>query len=232
MTSLGRPSGTDELIGSRGHPTGDRTPYAAWYQTLTNRYSASAPGFGPVSIGVVAALVALVAAAIWIARHPRSGRLLVAHIVKAPPVRGIAESMSRWGAATPSVRARLRVEDIAGIALLAGLGAVVVLAVSFTALLDDVLEGDGVAEVDHPAARWLAENRDLWLTRIFLVVTQAADPAGQAVWVMLVCALAAWRARSWLPVLLGVVGGGGISVVVVTAARRWWGASVQGPPSP
>ncbi len=125
--------------------------------------------------------------------------------------------MSRWGAATSSVRARLRVEDIAGIALLAGLGAVVVLAVSFTALLDDVLEGDGVAEVDHPAARWLAENRDLWLTRIFLVVTQAADPAGQAVWVMLVCALAAWRARSWLPVLLGVVGGGGINVVVVTA---------------
>ena len=123
----------------------------------------------------------------------------------------------RLGAATSSLRARLRLHEIAGIALLAGLVVVVVLAVGLTALLDDVLEGEGMAQIDQPAARWLAEHRDLWLTHLLFVITQAGSPARQAVLVLIVCALAARRARSWLPVVLGLVGAGGIGLVVITA---------------
>ena len=66
-------------------------------------------------------------------------------------------------------------------------------------------------------ARWLAEHRDLWLTHLLFVITQAGSPARQAVLVLIVCALAARRARSWLPVVLGLVGAGGIGLVVITA---------------
>ena len=181
-------------------------------------YGSGQAGFGPVSWGVVGCLLALMAAAVWVARHPVSGPLLVARIRDAAQFDRLQRLFSeRASAAAATLRSRLRLEEVAGAALLASLAAVVLLAVGFTALLDDVLEGEGVATIDQPAARWLAEHRDLWLTRVLTVLTEVGGPAGQTAWVVLVSALAARRARSWLPVALGVVGGGGIAVVVATA---------------
>ena len=40
---------------------------------------------------------------------------------------------------------------------------------SFTVLLEVVREGDGFANLDEPAARWLGANRESWITRSLLV---------------------------------------------------------------
>jgi undecaprenyl-diphosphatase len=101
--------------------------------------------------------------------------------------------------------------------LSAGLIAVMVLAVGFTALLDDALEGDGIAQIDQPAVAWLAAHREGWLNTTLAALTHLGDPPAQAIWLIVVCTASAWRARSWLPVILGLVGGVGISVVLVTA---------------
>lgn len=90
-------------------------------------------------------------------------------------------------------------------------------AVGFTDLLDDVLDGEGFAGTDEPVAAWLAAHREVWLTRVLLVVTRMGEVDAQTVWLTLVCVLAAVRARSWLPVLVGVAGGGGVGLVIVIA---------------
>ena len=56
-------------------------------------------------------------------------------------------------------------------ALSAGLIAVMVLAVGFTALLDDALEGDGIAQIDQPAVAWLAAHREGWLNTTLALLT-------------------------------------------------------------
>jgi len=184
---------------------------------MEHGYGAGAAGFGPISIGVIVWLLAVVVAATWIAGHPQ-WRRAVARVGDLLLVRRLWQwGVARFGAATSSLRARLGLEGIAGIALISGLFVVMVLGVGFAELLGDVLEGDGVVVVDHPAARWLAEHRDLWLTKVLVAVTHAGGPVGQAVWLVLVCAVAAIYARLWLPVLLGALGGGGIAVVVLTA---------------
>lgn len=93
----------------------------------------------------------------------------------------------------------------------------VVLAVGFTGLLDDVLEGDGLAEFDHPAATWLAEHRMGWLTTFLLFVTKLGNPTQLTIAMTLVAVLAAYRARSWAPIWIGVAGGGGIALVTTVA---------------
>ncbi|ETZ98189.1 PAP2 superfamily protein [Mycobacterium kansasii 824] len=107
--------------------------------------------------------------------------------------------------------------EVAGVALLIGAAVVTVLAVCFTEVLDDVLEGDGIAGIDQPAAEWLAAHRDLWLTMTLQVVTAAGGPVGMAALTVLTCAAVVFRCRSWLPVVLALVGGGGIALVVLVA---------------
>ena len=99
----------------------------------------------------------------------------------------------------------------------AGLFVVGALAVGFTALLDDVLEGEGIAQFDDPISSWLAGHREVWLTKVLLGVTRLGNVDAQTVWLVLVCAVSAVWARTWVPVLVGVAGGGGIALVIVAA---------------
>jgi membrane-associated phospholipid phosphatase len=183
--------------------------------------------FGPVSFGAVVLLVLLVAAAVWVARHPRLGQTLWARVRDAPAVRRVWEApVVRRVRAWAGEQAKGRAGEgtrwssayrVAAILLLVQLAVVVVLADGFTEILDDVLQGDGIAGIDRPAAEWLGTHRDPWLTTVLLIVTAVGGPAGLAVMTVLISSLVAvWR-RSWLPVVVAVVGAIGILVVVLTA---------------
>jgi membrane-associated phospholipid phosphatase len=185
-----------------------------------------AASFGPVSIGAVVLLVLLVAAAIWVARHPRLGQTLWACVRDAAVVRRVRDApvvRRAWAwsreqlKASEWVKTRWLPAYEAGIILLVELAVVVMLAVGFAEVLEDVLEGDGIAGIDRPAAEWLGTHRDLWLTKALLVVTAAGGPAGLAVLAVLISGAVAWWRRSWLPILLAVAGAIGILLVVHTA---------------
>lgn len=173
--------------------------------------------FGAIGLGLIAALLLLGGLAVWVARHPQWRG--VPHSLAALPV---IDQLRVWAAAhfgglMTAMRDRLGRQWAAAAALLAGLIAVMVLAVGFTALLDDALEGDGIAQFDEPAVAWLATHREGWLNATLTLVTHLGDPPAQTIWLIVVCTLCAWRSRSWLPVILGLVGGIGISVILVTA---------------
>jgi membrane-associated phospholipid phosphatase len=176
------------------------------------------PGFGALSVGSLAFLVLLAAAAIWAARHEGLASRLWARLSNAAVVgRVVAWARERIGARGWALVHRLPAYEVAGLALLAGSAVVVALAAGFTAILEDVLEGDGIAGIDQPAAVWAASHRDAWLTAALRVATHAGDPVPLAALAALTCAVVAWRGRSWLPALLAVAGVGGIALVIVVA---------------
>ena len=169
--------------------------------------------FGAVGLGLSAAVLLLAVAAVWVARHPRWPAL-----VGLPGV----DRLQRWysahfGEVMSKVRDRLGREGTLFAALAAGLIAVMVLAIGFTALLEDVLDGDGLAQIDEPVSRWLATHREGWLSTSLTLLTHLGDPPAQTIWLIIVCTISAWHTRSWLPVILGAVGGIGIAVILVTA---------------
>jgi len=162
---------------------------------------------GPAGVGLVAWLGLLAGVAIWLAHSPRShGRV----------ARFASTGFGRVGA---WLRHRVGVEATALLALLLGLGLAMLVGLGSTVLLEDVLEGEGLAEFDEPAARWLAANREPWLTSSLLVLTRMGDPARQTLWMVLVCIVAAYCSRSFVPAVVGAAGGGGIGLVILTAKR-------------
>jgi membrane-associated phospholipid phosphatase len=186
-----------------------------------------AASFGPVSFGAVLLLLLLVAAAVWVARHPHLGQTLWVRVRDAPSVRRVwaAPVVRRaWAWSSEQVKGRDRAGarwsreyQVAGILLLVELAVVVALAEGFTEVLDDVLEGDGIVGIDRPAAEWLGTHRDPWLTTLLLLVTAAGGPAGLAVQAVLISSVVALWRRSWLPVVLALVGAIGILLVVLAA---------------
>ncbi|ORA20706.1 phosphatase PAP2 family protein [Mycobacterium arosiense] len=181
-------------------------------------YGPGTSGFGLVSAGLVACLVLLAWAAIVIARR---GRLLIALRERVSHAPVIGETLTwvrdRIAARRWALARRLRVSEVAGVALLLGLLVVVALAVGFTEVLDDVLEGDGIAGFDQPVTRWLATHRDLWLTTALSVVTVAGSPLFLGAVALPISVVAGWRCRSWRPVVLALVAGVGIPLVLFTA---------------
>lgn len=181
-------------------------------------YGPGAGGFGLVSAGTIASLVLLAWAAIWIARR---GRLLPGLWRRVSGNAVVGETLAwvrdRTGDKGRALARRLPVSEVAAVALLLGLAVVVTLAVGFTEVLDDVLEGDGIVAVDHPVTRWLAAHRDLWLTAVLRVVTVAGGPLFLVAVALPIALAAGWRCRSWRPVALALVCGGGVPVMLFTA---------------
>jgi membrane-associated phospholipid phosphatase len=181
-------------------------------------YGLGTAGFGVVSAGTVVVVALLAAAAIWVGRRgPWLRRLWArasgAAVIGRAPAWGRDEIRARgWPLAS-----RLPAGEIAGVALLMGFVVVAAVAVGFTEVLEDVLEGDGIAGIDRPAARWLAGHRDLWLTATLRVVTAGGDPLFLTALALAVSVLAGWRCRSWRPVVLALVGGGGMALMLFTA---------------
>lgn len=181
-------------------------------------FGPGAGGFGLVSAGIVGSLVLLVWAAIWVARRGPRLRALRERMSEVAVIgKTMAWVRGRIGENGWALAGRLPTSEVAGIALLLGLVVVVSLAVGFTEVLDDVLEGDGIAGIDKPVTSWLATHRDLWLTTTLRVVTHAGGPLLLAAVAFPISVAAAWRCRSWRPVVLALVGGGGIPLVLFTA---------------
>ena len=181
-------------------------------------YGSGTPGFGPVSAGTLLLLVLLAAVAIWVARHERLARRLCARVCDVAVVgRVVAWAREQISTRGWVLARRLPAYEVAGVALLVGSAAVAALAVGFTAVLEDVLEGDGIVGIDQPATGWLATHRDLWLTTTLRVVTGAGGPVPLAALAILTCAAVVWRCRSWPPVALALAGVSGIALVIVTA---------------
>jgi membrane-associated phospholipid phosphatase len=181
-------------------------------------YGSGTTGFGPVSAGTLLLLLLLAAVAIWVARHERLARRLWARVCDVAVVgRVVAWAREQISARGWALARRLPAYEVAGVALLVGSAAVAALAAGFAAVLEDVLEGDGIAGIDQPAAGWLATHRDLWLTTTLRVVTAAGGPVPLTALAVLTCAAVAWRCRSWPPVVLALVGFSGVGLVIVTA---------------
>jgi membrane-associated phospholipid phosphatase len=177
-----------------------------------------AGGFGLVSAATVASLALLVLAAIWVARRGPRLRGLMERVCEVPAIsKAITWVRGRIGEKGRSLTGRFPASEIAGIALLLGLAAVVSLAVGFTEVLEDVLEGDGIAGIDQPITSWLAGHRDRWLTTTLRVVTHAGGPLLLTAFALPISLAAAWRCRSWRPVVLALICGGGIPLVLFTA---------------
>lgn len=168
-------------------------------------------GVGPIGWAVIGVLLTVAAAAAQLARHPVAS-------ARRPALEAVVRFVPRrLDQAAARLRARLDVSTLALAAGAAGLLLIGALAVGFTAVLDDVLEGEGFAQLDNPAAHWLATHRELWLTRVLLALTRAGNADAQTLWLALVCAMAALAARTWAPVLIGAAGGLGISLVILVA---------------
>jgi membrane-associated phospholipid phosphatase len=94
----------------------------------------------------------------------------------------------------------------AGAVVLCGLAAVVAY------VFDSVLEGDGIAAVDQPTVAWLAEHRRPVLTTVMRTISTIGSPLSAAAVAMVICALVAWRIRSWLPAVVAVLGMAGFGL--------------------
>lgn len=164
---------------------------------------------GIVGGGVILVLVALAAVAVWAARHPVSLRRVLSLF---EPLR-----FARLDAVLARVSGRLGISLAALAVGLAGLAAVAVLAIGFTDLLEDVLNGGGLAQFDETIVHWIAGHREAWLTDVLLVVTRWGNTGAQAIVIAAVSIVSAVVARSWLPVFVAVTGGGGIALVIYLA---------------
>jgi undecaprenyl-diphosphatase len=109
--------------------------------------------------------------------------------------------------------------EAAGLTLTLGVVAVLVLDLSFGQLLDNVLEGDGIAVLDRPVVRFLAAHRQPWSIIVARVITDVGSPVGAAVTAVVVGAALAWIRRSWLPLLVIVLGASGIGIINMAVKR-------------
>jgi undecaprenyl-diphosphatase len=96
---------------------------------------------------------------------------------------------------------------------------VLALGVGFGQMLDSVLERDGITVVDRPVLHFLATHRQPWSTTAADVITDIGSPLGAAVTGLLVGVVLAALRRSWLPLLIILLGGAGIAVIN-TAVKR------------
>ncbi|WP_394618955.1 phosphatase PAP2 family protein [Lentzea sp. JNUCC 0626] len=173
---------------------------------------------GLVSIGALVLLVLFAVAATAIARHPDQMRTALTRLGTVPAIRRARTwTTDRLAHAWHLLVRRFPVAEAAGVALLVGLGVVLALALGFTSLLEDVLEGEGVAAVDQPVSQWLADHREPWFTATLRAVTALGSPVALAVLVTAVSTAVASRRRSWRPVVLGLVGAAGIGLVITLA---------------
>jgi undecaprenyl-diphosphatase len=181
-------------------------------------YGSGTAGFGLVSAGTLVFLALLAWMAIWVARRERVLGRLWALASDAAVIGGrvLTWARERIKARGWAWAGRLPADEVAAVALVLGLAVVVALAVGFTEVLDDVLEGDGISGIDRPVARWLAAHRDLWLTAALRAVTIGGDPRFLAALAFPVSLVAGWRCRSWRPVVLALAAGAGIALMLFT----------------
>jgi membrane-associated phospholipid phosphatase len=155
-------------------------------------------------------------AAWWVVGHPERVRAGLAWIAERPAADWVR---SRYPRQCRFVGRRFAPGEAAGLTLTVGAAVVLALGVGFEQMLDSVLESDGVTTIDRPVLHFLATHRQPWSTTVAQVITDIGSPLGVAVTGLLVGLVLAVLRRSWLPLLIAVLGGAGIAVIN-TAVKR------------
>lgn len=170
---------------------------------------------GPVSAGLTLILAVVIGAAVWLARNE--------HRLRAA-IHRISEAARRWqptpltgqGKSGSTLPARF-FGNAALITLAVGAAALYGLAALFAEVSEDVLDGEGIALVDRPIVAWLAAHREPVLTTVMRTVTMVGSPQVVTAVTILACAVAAWRARSGLPMVIAVLALAGLAISVAVA---------------
>jgi membrane-associated phospholipid phosphatase len=155
-------------------------------------------------------------AAWWVVGHPERVRAGLAWIAERPAADWVR---SRYPRQCRFVGRRFAPGEAAGLTLTVGAAVVLALGVGFEQMLDSVLESDGVTTIDRPVLHFLATHRQPWSTTVAQVITDIGSPLGVALTGLLVGLVLAVLRRSWLPLLIAVLGGAGIAVIN-TAVKR------------
>ena len=171
-----------------------------------------------------AALVVLVVGALalagltgrWVVGHPKRIRAGLAWISE---LSAVAWVRSRYPRQWKLLGRRFAPGEAAGLTLTLGVATVLALGVGFGELLDNVLDGEGIAVADRPVVRFLAAHRQPWSTAAARVISDMGSPVGAAVTVVVVGVVLAWVRRSWLPLGVLALGAGGIGVINMTVKR-------------
>lgn len=117
-------------------------------------------------------------------------------------------------------------EGTFALTLAVGLVVLAATAAGLTKLTENVTEGDGIAILDHPVARFVAARRTPPLNSVLEVVTTVGGPAGMAVLVLVASVVLGLAWRSWVPALLLTITFGGIGCIALLVK------SVLGRPRP
>ncbi|MGH3777476.1 MAG: phosphatase PAP2 family protein [Pseudonocardiaceae bacterium] len=159
---------------------------------------------------VVGALALTGWTARWVVRRPERIRAGLAWVSDRPAVVWVRSRYPRqWG----FLDRRFTPGEAAGLTLTLGVATVLALGVGFGQLLDNVLDGEGIAVADRPVVQFLAAHRQPWVTTAARVITDMGSPAGAAVTAVVVGVALAWFRRSWLPLLVFALGAAGIGVI-------------------
>jgi membrane-associated phospholipid phosphatase len=146
----------------------------------------------------------------WVVGHPERIRAGLGWVAGRPAVVWVR---SRYPRQWRFVGRRFEPGEAAGLTLTLGLAAVLSLGVGFGQLLDSVVESDGITVADRPVLGFFAAHRESWWTTVATVISDVGSPVGTAVTGVAVGAVLAWLRRSWLPLLIIILGGAGIAVI-------------------
>ncbi len=173
-------------------------------------------GAAALVILVLGALVLIGVTARWVVGHPERIRAALAWAARIPAVTWVR---SRYPKQWRFLGRRFAPGEAAGLALTLGVAAMLALGVSFGQILDHVLDGEGVAVADRPVTQFLAAHREPWLITTATVITDVGSPLGATVIGAVVGAAVARIRRSWLPLVVMVLGAGGIGLINMTVKR-------------
>lgn len=163
-----------------------------------------------IAVGAVVILTGLVLRA-WVADRPGLPRAIIRL------ADGLAERLERLTGdyRLPKAGEHGQPASTLVLKLVLGLAAVAIGAIATGKLVDDVTEGDGVALVDHPVARFVAAHRTAALTTVMKAVSVVGGPAGMTILALAVGLLLAVALRSWTPLVVLAVTAAGITGLTV-----------------
>ena len=165
---------------------------------------------------VVGALALAGLTARWVVGHPERIRAGIAWAADHPAVVWVRSHYPRqWRL----LSRRFAPGEAAGLTLTLGVATVLALGMGFGELLDNVLDGEGIAVADHPVVLFLAAHRQPWSTTAARVISDMGSPVGVAVTAVVAGVALAWVRRSGLPLLVFALGAGGIGVINMTVKR-------------
>lgn len=169
---------------------------------------------GVLGGGLLLSLILVLVVAVSLARGEDRLRAAARNVRERAPLRWLTAWPARRRVSESAAR-RLRVEEAALLTLLAGFGIVLAAAFFFAFLLEDVLDGGGVARLDRPVSRWVAGHRLPWLTDGMRAITHLG---GAGAWVVAatVGVIVAVLRRRWVPLAAAMAAAGGIGLVVET----------------